>query len=304
MRIEQHIDIEASPQRLWQVIGPGFTDVDTWASAIAHSEPTPSGDGRACTVSGPPAIKCITERLTAYDDAARSLTYAAEAGLPRYVLTARSTWRVQPLGPTRSRAWVCAEVKTSAAARITVPVMHAAIRMLGRRTLRELKHYVEHGVPAPRKQQQAARRTTHRSPGAGDPARLLTTSVRCNAVFSATSGLLLLGTGFRVDTALGVDAWALTGLGGGLCLFAAVLLWLLIHTPYLDAGARFALAADVGWVVGALVLLAGFPSVLTSTGKTALVGVTAIVAAIAAGEAFGVHRIGDTRHGWASPIVR
>lgn len=202
MRIDQYIDIAASPERLWQVIGHGFTDVSTWASAIAHSEPTPSGGGRACTVSGAPGIKHITERLTAYDDAARSLTYAAEAGLPRYVLTARSTWWVQPLGPKRSRAWVSAEVKMSAAARIVGPMMQVAVRMLGRRTLSELKYYAELGVPAPRKQQQAARRTTHCSPRAGDPARLLITSVRCNAVFSATSGLLLLGAGFRIDTAL------------------------------------------------------------------------------------------------------
>lgn len=98
------------------------------------------------------------------------------------------------------------------------------------------------------------RTTTQRrsaAPG-GDPGRLLAFAVRGNAAFSATSGLLLLGGGFHIDNALCINAWVLTGMGGGLCLFAAVLLWLLAHQRYLETGARFALAADAAWVIGAL----------------------------------------------------
>lgn len=47
-------------------------------------------------MSGASGTEHITERLTAYDDVARRLTYAAEAGLARYVLTAHSTWRPAP----------------------------------------------------------------------------------------------------------------------------------------------------------------------------------------------------------------
>lgn len=58
------------------------------------------------------------------------------------------------------------------------------------------------------------------------------------------------------------------------------------------AGAPFVLVADVAWVLGAVVLLAGFPGLLTPAGRVGVGTVSGVVAAIAAGQAVGMRRRG------------
>jgi len=49
------------------------------------------------------AFPAVTERIVAFDETDRTLTYEA-TGLPAFVGEARSTWRVTPLGQQRARA--------------------------------------------------------------------------------------------------------------------------------------------------------------------------------------------------------
>ena len=113
MIIAAHIDVAAPAEQVWALVGPGFADVGAWATVIAHSEPTTAGDGRRCSVSGMPGVDEVVERLTAYDETARTLTYVADTGLPGYVRHATNTWTVTPLGPDRSRVAVDARVNVS-----------------------------------------------------------------------------------------------------------------------------------------------------------------------------------------------
>lgn len=92
MIIATHIDVAAPAGQVWAIVGPGFADVAAWASVIAHSEPTPTGDGRRCSVSGMRGVDEVVERLTAYDDGARTMSYVADTGLPGYVQHATNTW--------------------------------------------------------------------------------------------------------------------------------------------------------------------------------------------------------------------
>lgn len=127
----------------------------------------------------------------------------------------------------------------------------------------------------------------------GDAGQSLATAISRNAVFSAASGLVLLGGGFALDAWLGVDAWLLVGVGGGLVVFAGLLLWLLSRPRRLRAGARLVVAADAAWVAGAALLLARFPSALSSAGKTALAVVSAVVAVLAVLQVIGLRRAGS-----------
>jgi ribosome-associated toxin RatA of RatAB toxin-antitoxin module len=163
MRIVQHTDIDVSADQVWQIVGHEFTDIGRWASAIPTSAPTSTGDGRECRVPGVPGIDRVTERLVAYDDDTRTLTYVADSGMPRFVRKAVNTWRVQPLSESRARVAVSAEVEVAGSARLLLPLLRLSLAFVGRRTLGELKHYVEHGRPAPRKQRQLSRRTRHDS---------------------------------------------------------------------------------------------------------------------------------------------
>lgn len=136
-------------------------------------------------------------------------------------------------------------------------------------------------------------RTEHASPSpTGDHGRLLATAISCNALFSTATGVVLLAGGFLgLDRWLGADAWLLGGVGGALVMFAGLLVWLLSQPQHLAVGARLVVAADAAWVAAAALLLAAFPSALTPAGRTALAVVTAAVAALAAAQLIGLHRL-------------
>ncbi|MEX2562675.1 MAG: SRPBCC family protein [Nitriliruptoraceae bacterium] len=126
----------------------------------------------------------------------------------------------------------------------------------------------------------------------GDGGRTLATAISINAVFSAVSGLVLLAGAPGLSGLFGVDIWLLVGIGGGLIGFAGVLIWLLAEPGKLAAGAKWVLAADITWIAGAIVLLAGLPTVLSTTGRLALVAVTVVVAAIVVRQITGMRRHG------------
>lgn len=287
MHIERHIDIAAPADRVWEVLGRGFTHVGLWASAIPSSIATPDGDGRVCSVAGAPGIDTVEERLTAYDDPTRTLTYVADSGMPGAIGAASNTWRVEPLGAGSSRVTTAAAIEVVGPARFAGPLLRLAFGALGRRTLGDLKHYVERGVPSPRKQ---------RALGAdgGDGGALLATVMSGNVAFSAVSGVTLLAAATGLDDVLGVDALLLSGLGAGLLLFAGTMVWLLVEPRRLATGARAVIVADIAWVVGAIALVVGLPAALSGPGKVVLGAVTLVVAELAAAQALALRRIGTS----------
>lgn len=306
MRIAQHIDIEASAADVWELIGPGFADIGTWASAIRHSVPTGDGHGRVCTVSGAPGLDQIVEQVIAYDDDARSLTYLAQ-GMPDFVHEARNRWRIEPLGPERTRASFVADLDVRGPWRLGIPVLLLALRMLGRRTLRELRHVAQHGRPVARKRRQIARGlqpvAERDSSAATDEGRLLADAVSVNLVFSAASGLMMMVGAVGLSAWLGVEAGMLITVGGALVAFAGFLFWLLVEPRRLRSGSRVVVGADAAWVAATGWLLVGWPSALTPAGRAALIAVTCVVAAIGATQVLGMRRAGAGRLVGASPVT-
>ncbi|MGZ2747486.1 SRPBCC family protein [Burkholderia stagnalis] len=87
------IQVSASADTVWQLIG-GFGSLPDWLSYIPSSEL--SEGGRVRSLANPDG-DAIVERLVAFDDAARSYTYAIlEAPFP--VVNYRSTLRVRENG--------------------------------------------------------------------------------------------------------------------------------------------------------------------------------------------------------------
>lgn len=294
MRIEQHIDIAAPAADVWEVVGHRFADIGSWASAIAHSQ---SADGgRVCEVHGPGAVHIteITEALTDYDEEARTLTYTAAGGLPGPMAAARNTWAVHPLGPGRSRATMSAEVALSRPWRLAAPAVGLVLRRVGRCTLRDLRHRVQTGGPTGRKQRQLARTAPVAADdppaGAGD---LLAFAMGVNALFSAASGIALLVGAAALEARLGAPAWVLAAVGAGLLAFVAMILWSLADARRLTVGGRMAVGGDAVWIAGAVLLLAAFPEVLSSQGRTALALVTVVVAILGALQTVGLWRAAD-----------
>ncbi len=84
------IDIPASPDQVWQLIG-GFDSLPDWLPSIPKSELSEGGRVRHLTN---PNGETIVERLVAFDDAARSYSYAILRA-PFPVTGYLSTLRVQ-----------------------------------------------------------------------------------------------------------------------------------------------------------------------------------------------------------------
>ena len=128
-------------------------------------------------------------------------------------------------------------------------------------------------------------------------------ALAANAVFSITCAGLMLFRPSLVGGWLGVQApLVLQAVGAGLVFFAADLLHQTTRRRIETWRALYASAADCLWVIGTVVLLALFPSVLSTTGN-ALVAAVAVAVFLfgawqlwAIGHAHKLPGIGEYRH--------
>lgn len=122
----------------------------------------------------------------------------------------------------------------------------------------------------------------------------LTTSMRTNAVFSAISGLAAIGLALLFDRPLGLEPWLLGVLGIGLIAYGAQLAVWVRSERLTVPGARVATAADVAWVVSAVVILTAFPSAMSTTGRIVFAVVSLVVADLALMQGLGLRQVGRT----------
>src|SRR6056297_1662112 len=103
---------------------------------------------------------------------------------------------------------------------------------------------------------------------------LLRAALRANALFSASTGLLLVGFGGSAAHVIGeVEPWILRLLGGGLLLFAAFLFGNVRRSRPHPVYALLATVADLGWVAGSAVLVLLPTSLFSATGQGLVAGV-------------------------------
>lgn len=172
--ITAQLRIDAPAERVWEVIGPGFARIGEWASVIPASAPVavpaaapgaglpgagqpaataPPVAGRVCT-TGSRVLPQVTELLVAYDPARHTLTYQA-SDMPTFVTLARNTWTVLPDGEHACLVTLNARFEARG-----VPGLLArwVVAIQSRRNARllqaDLRHYLRHGTPSPRKQRQ------------------------------------------------------------------------------------------------------------------------------------------------------
>jgi hypothetical protein len=116
--------------------------------------------GRACT-TGVRLLPQITETLVAYDPASRTLTYEA-SGLPAFIITARNTWSVIPAEAHACRVILSADFQTRGMLGLLGHwAILAQVRYTSRHLEADLRHYIRHGTPSPRKRRQLSRAQHH-----------------------------------------------------------------------------------------------------------------------------------------------
>lgn len=155
MEFHTDIEIDASADEAWQVLGEQFGDIAEWSATLATSHLVGDlgvGATRSCEGTGfgpfPPGV--VTEKLTLFDRQARALTYEANTGLPPFVLTAMNRWTIESLGPERCRVHSHATVQLAWWARPLGFLMPWMMRGDMDRFSEEMRHRIERGVAHPR----------------------------------------------------------------------------------------------------------------------------------------------------------
>jgi hypothetical protein len=159
MKIVTEIVIDKPAAAVWEVVGTQFGSAYLWASALNHTQGHGAkiseqvSESRTCDIQG---MGRIREKLVEFDPAARTLSYEVKEGFPFFVARGVNRWRLVDQGG-RTRVVSNAEIVTKGViGALMSPMMKMQMSGMMRRTLEDLKHYVEIGVPHPRKQKAMA----------------------------------------------------------------------------------------------------------------------------------------------------
>jgi hypothetical protein len=119
--------------------------------------------------------------------------------------------------------------------------------------------------------------------------KVLTRTLAANASFSALTGLILIGAASPLSRWLGIPTWLTVAVGVGLLPFAVAVIRV-ARDPKPQA-ARMVIVADIAWVIGAAVVLVGFPRSMSTAGLWSLGLVSVAVADFAVFQAIGLRRL-------------
>ena len=165
MQLTRQAIVNASAEEVWRVVAHEFDRIGSWATAIpASQEAAHAGAPAGCPAGGRTCQTAMRrfpeaeERIVSYDEQGRTLTYEAVRGIPGFVTSARNTWRIVAIDDRRSQVSIAATVTTRG---LVGPLIALAMRpwmaRVGVHVLDDLRHYVEHKKPSPRKQRQLDR---------------------------------------------------------------------------------------------------------------------------------------------------
>ena len=159
LHLKNHITINASAQKVWRVLAHDFDTIGLWASAIPTSQaivdlPAPEGaqvGGRVCATAVR-GFADVQEHFTYYDEPSMRYGYQAAQGLPWFLKHAENHWLVRSLEPDVALVETQAEIEMSLfPGWFLAPLLKLQMGRVGTRSLEELKYFVEHDQPHPRK---------------------------------------------------------------------------------------------------------------------------------------------------------
>ena len=158
LQIREEITVNAPATKVWRVLAHEFESVGMWSSGVTESMaisdmPVLEGarvGGRVCLSDGFGGD--VQEAFTYYDEQAMRFGYEAVGDIPIFFKSAGNNWHVQELDPNNSVVEFRADVDLKLFPGFILLLLFPLVRKVwGRRTLEELKYYVEHDQPHPRK---------------------------------------------------------------------------------------------------------------------------------------------------------
>ena len=156
MKIRTEFKVSAPAERAWEVIAEKFGDAAEWAATLESTSLKGSlgvGAIRTCHTKGvgpfPPAT--IEERLIDFDPKQQRYTYVVESGLPPIFKSAQNSWSVESISETSCIVHTHVIAKLSLWLRPLEWLFPLLLKRDLKKTFEELRHYIEHGKPHPRK---------------------------------------------------------------------------------------------------------------------------------------------------------
>jgi hypothetical protein len=173
MEMPRQITINAPAQKVWRVVAHEFEQIGRWATVIPHSHAVTDGAapegahvcGRVCGASLP-GVSAVQERFVYYDEQGMRFGYEATAGLPGFITRAQNHWSVRALTPDTSLVAARGELEVRPLpGLLLLPLLQLQLGRTADQLFEELRYYVEHNQPHPRKlralQKQARKAAAH-----------------------------------------------------------------------------------------------------------------------------------------------
>jgi len=119
---------------------------------------------------------------------------------------------------------------------------------------------------------------------------LLRRSLLVNGVFSISTGLIAFLFADAISEFMSIEALVLRFVGVAVLVFGLAVYWFSRHETIERGFALFTTVADLVWVVGSVVLLVGFPDLVSSGGSVLIAVVALFVLGFAVGQWAGLRR--------------
>lgn len=149
--LEKEITIKASAEKVWSILADEYEKVGDWATIIPESAPRKNAmgklEGRTCSSS----YGDVKEMITNWDKENMTYSYQAD-GLPPIFKKGGNVWSVQAIDVNACKVNMDLKMEMATVPGLLMgwmlkPKMSKDIDGL----MEDLKHYVERGVPHPKK---------------------------------------------------------------------------------------------------------------------------------------------------------
>lgn len=155
IEVTQEIKINKSSEEVWEVMGNQFTQVHLWSTNFKESKA--GGNPKLAQLDYLHRVT-LTERgktvqeMDAYDAQNHSLSYHITEGLPKIAKLAKAVWSLDSISKEQTTANFLFIMETNGLiGTLLKPVFTKKITQSAAEIAEDLKHYVEHNTPHPRK---------------------------------------------------------------------------------------------------------------------------------------------------------
>ncbi|MFT5823449.1 MAG: hypothetical protein ACI8ZM_004710 [Crocinitomix sp.] len=162
IKFTKKVIVNTSEDKIWETFAHGFNDAYKWMASVSHSYSQANGesfdgaqsDGRVCELSSKPDGIKASEKFLAYDEKNKTVTVKVDfidtpALFPvNYNLVDFSLRKISE--NQCEMIWEFSS-KIKPLGYLLWPLMRIGFGVFVKQIIEELKYYVEHGTPHPRK---------------------------------------------------------------------------------------------------------------------------------------------------------